>query len=53
MYGDQSGEFVCETWAIMTFELEHASYLIALPPPLPSYLLCGFVLDLQRDCRCY
>ena len=47
MYGDQSGEFVCETWALMTFELEHASYLIALPPPLPSYLLCGFVLDLS------
>ena len=53
MYGGQSGEFVCETWALMTFELEHASYLIALPPPLPSYLFYGFVLDLQCDCRCY
>ena len=37
----------------MTFGPEHASYLIVRPPPLPSYLFYGFVLDLQRDCRCY
>ena len=53
MYGDQSGEFVCESWALMTFGPERASYLIALPPSLPFYLFYGFVLDLQRDCRCY
>ena len=53
MYGDQSGEFVCGSWALMTFGLEHASYLIALPPSLPFYLFYGFVLDLQLDCRCY
>ena len=53
MYGDQSGEFVCGSWALMSFGLEHASYLIARPPPLLSYLFYGFVLDLLRDYRCY
>ena len=37
----------------MTFGLEHASYLIALPPPLLFYPFFAFVLDLQLDCRCY
>ena len=37
----------------MTFGLEHASYLIALPPPLPFCPFFAFVLDLQLDCRCY
>ena len=53
MYGDQSGEFVCGSWALMTFGLEHANYLIALPPSLPFYLFFAFVLDLELDCRCY
>ena len=41
MYGDQSGEFVCESWTLMTFGLEHASYLIPLPPPLPCNQFCS------------